>query len=130
MLGPTLAININPTTLTVLDVSPYNVISINCNVTQPPVVTISKTITWRQTSPSGVVQALSHDGTSTNITNSGLENSASTSQLSVYATAAGRWRYMCNASLSIPGDPVISYSQTAEVRVKGMHILMSTVYSL
>ena len=135
LLGPTLVININPTTLTVLDVSTYNLISINCNVTQPPVVTIPKTIAWRQTSPSEVVQPLSHDGTNINITSSGLENSASTSQLSVYATAAGRWRYTCSASLHVPGDPVISYSQTAEVIVKGMcpqyvNIVLSIISSV
>ena len=117
-----MVINLNPTTLTVLDVSPYNIISINCNVTQPSIVTILKTITWSQTSPFEVVQSLSHDGTNTNITSNGLENSASTSQLSVYATAAGRWRYTCSGSLRVPGDPVISYSQTAEVIVKGIVI--------
>ncbi len=114
-------VNINPTTSTVLDVSPYNLISINCNVTQSPTVTIPKTISWRQISPSEVAQPLSHDQTNTNITSNGLENSVSTSQLSVYAMTAGRWRYTCSGSLRVPGDPVISYSQTAEVIVKGMH---------
>lgn len=114
-----MVININPTTSTVLDVSPYNLILINCNVIQPSTVTIPKTIIWRQTSPSEVVQLLSHDETNINITNNGLQNSASTSQLSVYAMTAGRWRYTCSGSLRVPGDPVISYSQTAEVIVKG-----------
>ena len=125
-----MVINLNPTTLSVLDVSPYNLISINCNVTQPPTVTIPKTITWRQTSPSEVVQSLNHDGTNTNITSTSLENSVSTSQLSVYATAAGRWRYTCSGSLRVPGDPVIPYSQTAEVTVKGIYyaiLLMTNV---
>lgn len=117
--GPTLVIEINPTTLTVLDVPPYNTILIDCNVTQPYTVTISKMIAWRQTSPSEVVQTLNHNGISTNITTTGLDNSATTSQLSMYATTAGRWRYMCSASLLVPGDPIISYSQTAEVIIKG-----------
>lgn len=120
-IGPSLVIEINPTTLTVLDVSPYNTILIDCSVTQPQSVTTLNTIAWKQTSPSEIVQTLNHDGISTNITTTGLENSTSTSQLSVYASAAGRWRYTCSASLFVPGDPVISYSQTAEATVKGRY---------
>ena len=118
-LGPTLTIEVTPQLLTVLDVSPHNLIVIDCNVTQPLAVTTPKSISWRQTSPSGVVQSLIHDGVRTNITTTGLEDWTSSSQLSVYAAAAGSWRYTCSASLSVPGDPVISYSQAAEVAVKG-----------
>ncbi len=115
---------VTPTTLTVLDVPPYDVISITCNVTQPQVVNLSKRISWEQTSPSGAVQILNHNGVDTNITYVGLDQSASTGILSLYATLAGRWRYSCNASIQVPGDPVISYSQTAAVMVKGTSILL------
>ena len=114
-----MTVEVSPSTSTLLDVTPYNLILIDCNVTQPLAVTTSKTIAWRQTSPDGVVQALNHDGISTNITMTGLDNSASTSRLSMYATAVGHWRYTCSANLLVPGDPVISYSQTAVVIVKG-----------
>lgn len=118
-LDPTLTVAVTPSTSTLLDVTPYNLILIECNVTQPLTITTSKTISWSQISPAGVVQTLNHNGDSTNITMTGIDNSASTSQLSVYATAAGRWRYTCSANLQVPGDPVISYSQTAEVIIKG-----------
>ena len=119
ILGPTLVIEVNPTTLTVLDVSPYNTILIGCNVTQPLTVTTSKTINWMQTSPSEVVETLNHNGVSLNITTTGIEDSESTSRLSLYAPTAGTWRYTCSASIQTPGDPVITYSQTAQVTIKG-----------
>ena len=118
-LDPALTVEVSPSSSTLLDVTPYNLVLIDCNVAQPLGVTTSKNIVWRQTSPAGVVQTLNHDGVGTNITFTGLDNSATTSRLSVYATAAGRWRYTCSANLHLPGDPVISYSQTAVVIVKG-----------
>ena len=119
VVDPTITVEVTPSASTLLDVTPHNLIFIDCSVTQPLAVTTSKTIGWRQTSPSGVVQSLNHDGVDTNITMTGLNDSASTSQLSVYATVAGHWRYTCSANLQVPGDPVISYSQTAAVIIKG-----------
>ncbi len=113
---------INPITLTVLDVPPYDAISVTCNVTQPQAVNISKRIWWEQTSPSGTVQTLSHNGMDTNITTVGLGIPASSSVLSLRATLAGRWRYACKTSIQVPRDPVISYSQIAEVTVKGTYV--------
>lgn len=119
-LDPTLTVEVSPSTLTLLDVTPYNLILIDCNVTQPLAVITSKIIAWRQISPSGMVQTLNHNGVGTNITMTGSDNSATTSRLYVYATDAGHWRYTCSASLHVPGDPVISYSQTAVVIIKGV----------
>lgn len=118
-LDPNLTVEVTPSTLTLLDVTPYNLILIDCNVTQPLAVTTSKTVAWRQISPSGMVLTLNQDGVGTNITMTRLDNSATTSQLSMYANTAGRWRYTCSANFLVPGDPVISYSQTAIVIVKG-----------
>ena len=99
-------------------------ILLTCNVTQPQMVNVSKRISWEQVSPSGSVQMLIHSGFDTNITNSGLDRSSNTSILSLYANMAGRWRYTCNASIQVPGDPVIAYSQTAEVTAKGTHFML------
>ena len=112
----------NPTTLTTLDIPPFNAITLTCNVAQPQMINISKRISWVQTSPSGRVQTLTHNGIDTNITSNGLDNPTSSSTLSVYATLAGRWTFTCNASIEVPEDPVISYSQSIEVTVKGMSI--------
>ena len=114
-----MTVEINPTTITVLDVSPYNKIVIDCSVTQPRAVNISKMVNWSYTSPSGVRQMLNHDGVRVNISTVSIESSRSTSRVSAYATVAGRWTFMCTGSLRVPGDPVISYSQTAEVITKG-----------
>lgn len=118
-LDPTLVVEVNPTTQTVLDVYPYNVILVTCNAVLPQAVNISKGILWEQVSPSGTMQTLTHNGIDVNITSAGLSRSASTSMLSLYATTAGRWGYTCNAHIQVAGDPLISYSQTAEVIVKG-----------
>lgn len=118
-LDPALVIVLNATRIVVLDVSPYNLISLACNVTQPQPVNIVKSISWKRTSPSGTVQTLSHDGIATNVTNTGLVDPSSTSELSLYATSDERWRYTCSASIQVPGDPIISYEQTVEVIVKG-----------
>ena len=115
-------VKVNPTTLTVLDVPPYDVISVMCNITRPHAVNISNRISWYQVSPSEAVQILNHSGTNTNITYSGLDSSVSSSVLSLHASLAGRWRYICNTSIEVPGDPIISYSQTAVVTVKGIDV--------
>lgn len=60
----------------------------------------------------------------TSITIIGLDSSTSTSVLSLPATLAGRWRFTCNASIQVPGDPLISYLQTAEVTVKGKIVFL------
>lgn len=114
-------VEISPITQTVLGVTPYNFIILVCNVTQPTVVNISKRILWEQVSPSGLTLALRHDGMTTNITNVGVDRSTSSSVLTLLANSAGRWTYRCNSSIEIPGDPIISYSQVAEVIVKGTY---------
>lgn len=113
-------VEVTPVTQTVLDVSPYNVILIVCNATQPQVVNVSKRISWEQISPSGTMLILDHNGINTNVSEVGLDYSTSTSTLSLYAISTGTWSYKCISSIQIPGDPVIAYSQIAEVVVKGM----------
>ena len=114
-----MVIELDPPIVTALDVSPYNMISIVCNVTQPAALILTKEITWKGTSPSWGTQDLNHTGTDMNITNIGLEDSSSISILSVYTTSAGTWRFTCIASLDVPSDPLISLSETATATVKG-----------
>lgn len=121
---------VNPVTQTVLDVAPYDVVSILCNVTQPREVALSKRVSWVQTSSTGGMQELTHSGTSTRITNRDLDRPSSSSMLSLQATTAGRWSYMCTFSIQVPRDSVISYSQTAEVIVKGIQLIVMMYQSL
>jgi hypothetical protein len=120
---PALVVEVNPATLTVLDVAPFNLISMICSALQPETVNISKRISWEQTSPSGTVLTLSHNGLDTYINDVSYNSSTSTSMLSLYATSEGRWMYTCQASIQVPGDPMVTYSQVAEVTVKGRYVM-------
>lgn len=120
-LAPVLDVSVTPATISILDVSPYNTLVVNCSVTQPDSVIVSKMIEWRKTS--GVTtQTLTADGSTINITTGNLNQSSSTSSLSVTANGAGNIMYTCLATLQVPGDPLVSYSETAAVTIKGMFI--------
>ena len=121
ILAPVLDVSVTPATVSILDVSPYNALVINCSVTQPDSVILSKMIEWRKTS--GVTtQTLTADGSTINITTGNLNQSSSTSSLSVTANGAGNIMFICLATLQIPGDPLVSYSETAAATIKGMFI--------
>jgi len=111
----------SPATISILDVSPYNTLVINCSVAQPDSVIVSKMIEWRKTS--GVTtQTLTADGSTINITTGNLNQSSTTSSLSVTAHSTGDTMYTCLATLQVPGDPLVSYSETAAVTIKGTFI--------
>ena len=118
-IDPSLIIQIDPPFTTLLNVSPYNIILLACNVSQPEAVTVTKKIVWKEVSPSGRVQILNDTKSHTNITYNSLEDSLSISTLSTHTTSAGTWRFTCNASLDVPGDPLIVHSETAIITVKG-----------
>ena len=109
----------DPSILTVLDISPYNIVLIHCNITQPETVTLTKSVMWKRTSPSGRVQTLNNTGTNTNITHYDLEDTSSLSVLSVYIESAGTWRFTCIASVDVSDDPLVLHSETATVTAKG-----------
>lgn len=123
-LDPPLVIEIDPPFTTVLDASPYNLILLACNVTQPEAVTLTKNIVWKEISPSGRVQTLNDTISYTNITYDGLEVSSSISTLSKHTASAGTWRFTCTASLDVPGDPLIVQSETAIITVKGKVVML------
>jgi hypothetical protein len=110
-----------------LDVSPYNIILLVCNVTQPEAVILTKKIVWKEVSPSGRVQVLNDTKPHTNITYNGIELSSSISILSMHAASAGTWRFICISSLDVPGDPLIVQSETAIITVKGKVIIYTYV---
>ena len=118
-LDPPLDIEMDPPFITALNVSPFNIIFLTCNITQPEAVTLTKQVTWIETSPSGRVRTLNDTGSITNITYAGLEDASSVSTLSMYTTSAGTWRFKCIASLDVPGDPLIVQSETAIITVNG-----------
>lgn len=118
-LDPPLDIEMDPPFIAALDVSPFNIIFLTCNVTQPEAVTLTKQIAWIETSPSGRLRTLNDTGSITNITYAGLEDAFSVSTLSMYTTSAGTWRFKCIASLDVPGDPLIIQSETAIITVNG-----------
>ena len=108
-----------PTTISSLDVSPYNTIAISCSVTQPDSIIVSKMIEWRKMS--GVTtRTLTADGSSINITTGNLNQSTSASNLSVTENGAGTIMFTCLATLQVPGDPLVSYFETVTANIKGM----------
>ena len=113
---------IAPTSVTVLDVAPYNMIILTCTATQPSSVTVTKMIEWRETR-NEVTEIISADNNSVNITNNDLDSPTSTSQLSVRLNTAGEGEISCAAILQIPEDPAVSLSANTEVIVKGIFII-------
>ena len=113
---------IAPTSVTVLDVAPYNMIVLTCTATQPSTVTVTKTIEWRETR-NGVTEIISADNNSVNITNNDLDSPTSTSHLSVRLNTAGEGEISCTAILQVPEDPAVSLSANTEVIVKGIVII-------
>ena len=123
LLAPTLEVVITPTSVTVLDVAPYNIFVLTCTATQPSSVSVTKTIEWRETR-NGVTEAIIADNSSANITNNDLGSPTSTSHLSVRLNDAGDRVISCTAILQVPEDPAVSLSASAEVTVKGISFLM------
>ena len=118
-IAPILEVVVAPTSVTVLDVAPYNTFTFTCTTTQPSSVTLSKTIEWRETR-NGVTEAIVGNGNSINITTAGLGSSATTTILSVRTDTASESIVSCVASLQVPEDPLISQSTSVQVTVRGI----------
>ena len=67
------------------------------------------------------MEILTNDGY-TNITTTNLNDATSASVLSVIENSANNISFMCIAGLLVPGDQLVSQSQTVEVTVKGTFI--------
>ena len=95
---------VQPSTVTVLDVAPYNTFSLVCTAAIPTNVTAVKQFMWQRGSTDLMT------GVGTNITTLNLNNATSTSVLTINATTAGSFAYTCNVTF-------LSSRSTATVNV-------------
>ena len=103
-----------PSTVTVLDVAPYNTFSIVCTASVPANVTATKSFVWRR-GPSGTGTVLtSSEGTS--ITTLNLGSATSTSVLTTNASSPGSFVYTCDVTVLSSVS-----SATTTVLVNGMY---------
>ena len=118
-IAPTLEVTVTPTSVTVLDVAPYNTFIFACTATQPSSVTFGKAIEWRET-VNEVTETIVGNGNSINITTTSLNSSTTTTILSVTTATVAENVISCVASLQVPEDPLISQSTSVQVTVRGM----------
>ena len=108
--------NIEPSTITVLNTTSYNSFSIICTATIPANVTAVKSFVWRK-GPSGTGIVLSNSDEGISITTLNVDEAVSTSVLTTNETTPGSYLYTCDVT-------VLSYpsSATANVIVNGRQI--------
>ena len=111
-----LIVQTEPSTVTVLDATPYNSFSIVCSASVPTNVTATKTFVWRR-GPSGTGTVLSSsEGTTITTLNPG--NALSTSVLTTNVSTPGSFTYTCDVTV------LSSLSSAATtVVVNGMSII-------
>ena len=107
-----LVVQVQPTTVSVLDPAPYNTFSIVCTAAVPTSVTAAKQFVWRV----GSTNLTSGAGVS--ITTLDLSNGTSTSVLTTNASAPGSFPYTCEVTVSSSQS-----SATATVTVNGRCLL-------
>ena len=110
-----------PSTVTVLDATPFNTFSIVCTASVPANVSATKSFVWRR-GPSGAGSVLmSSEGTS--ITTLNLGSATSTSVLTTNASSPGSFVYTCDVTV------LSSLSSAAStVVVNGMSIVSHQIY--
>ena len=92
-----LIVQTEPSTVTVLDTTPYNSFSIVCTASVPVSVTVTKSFVWRM--GSSRTGTLITPGNSTSIITLNLGSATSTSVLSTRASAAGSFIYTCDVTV-------------------------------
>ena len=105
---------IEPSTVTVLNATSYNSFSIVCTATIPANISAMKSFVWRKGS-SGTGTILSNSDEGVSITTLNPDEAISTSVLTTSETIPGSYLYTCDVT-------VLSYpsSATANVIVNGM----------
>ena len=113
-----MTLELNPATVTILDVPPHNAFVLTCSVTTPVAVVSEKAIRWQVTKSEEVANL--RNSSSIWITVDALGNGTSISTLTVMEKEAGQHEYLCKAQLEIEEDisQVVAYNFTA-VTVKG-----------
>lgn len=112
MTDPALAISVTPTTITRLDVAPYNDFAINCTASKPAEVIPDLVISW---SRDGQALLSGQDGVS-------IATGGGVSQLAISAASvASAGDYSCTGSLTIVNSATVEASAVADVTIQGIH---------
>ena len=115
---PPLTVDVQPSSVTILDASPYNTFTLICTASLPTGVSTTKTFEWMR-SQGGVETTLTHNGNTIVITNQDLASPTSTGILTTSSeTTAGTAGYTCTAAAF-----GISASDNATVLVEGQNII-------
>lgn len=109
-----LIVQVQPSTVTVLDAASYNTFSLVCTATVPANVTAMKQFVWRQ-GPSGSGTIITASA-GTTISTVNLTNATSTSVLSTSITTPGTSSYTCDVMVLSSVS-----SATATVTVNGAY---------
>ena len=115
------SVNIEPSTISILNAVLYNSFSIVCTATIPENVTAVKSFVWRKGS-SGTGTVLSNSDIGISITTLNADEAVSTSVLTTSETIPGSYLYTCDVT-------VLSYpsSATANIVVNGMHAYITII---
>lgn len=119
---PFLYVRIEPRFAAILDVSPYNNLTLLCTASVPSNVTGSKVFEWSRT-VSGSSSSLTHNGNTTIINSFNLDSATSVSTLTVTMRTLGSISYTCTAT--ILGEMT---SETSTVLVKGNYMLLVSIH--
>ncbi len=121
--APTLTVSVSPASSTILDTSPYNIVSLQCTVTAEEGVLATKTFQWnRKASGTTTTSVLTSNG-STSISNSNINSPESTSTLTTPEDSAGTYTYTCTGTVLLDGGPDVVSSASVSVVVQGRLII-------
>lgn len=111
MTDPALAASVSPTTLTQLDIAPYNDFTINCTASKPAEVIPDLAISW------------SLNGTTlSEQTGVSITTTDGMSQLAISgASVASAGEYTCTGSVTIVDSTAVTASAVANVVIQGIH---------
>ena len=104
-----------PSSVTALDVIPYNTFTLRCVASAPANVVLQKSFVWRNGS-----SVITDNGNNVLITNHNTAMPVSTSELTVNEPSVGSYTFYCTVSMSVHGGLEISAFTTGTASVEGM----------
>ena len=119
----TIQLNLTSNTTHLPNIAPYNTFFLTCTATVPQGVVLPKSFAWRRRIGSSItnLMRLTDNGDSILINSTNLDQSTSTSVLTVKETTAGDYRYRCRVDL---GElPVFSKTDVYPINVTGERCL-------
>ena len=117
-IAPRLVAEMQPPSVSALDVLPFNTFTLRCVARAPENVFLEKSFVWRNGS-----SVITDNGDSVLITNHNTTMPISISELTVNEPAIGHYTYYCTVSMTVPLGLDISTFTTGIANVEGNFIL-------